>query len=175
MRHAQTRPTGATTPATSAGLAAFRRTERTRFASTPFGFGSVSKSSGGGGGAGGAQARRLSVRWTPAPGAPRSGHATRRGRAALAGLVAGGARPRAAQATKATATAAATTPSRRRRGGTNLYEKKIQWPTPSTRRLDFHTGTDVAAPGTVIGEVATLTVSTVAATWASQKKRALTA
>ena len=107
MRHAQTGPTGATTTATSAGLAAFRRTERTRFASTPFGFGSVSKSFGGGGGAGGAQARRLSVRCTHAPGATRSGHATRRGRAALAGLMAGGARPRAAQATKATATATA--------------------------------------------------------------------
>ena len=120
MRQAQTGPTGATTTATSAGLAAFRRTERTRFASTPFGFGSVSKSSGGGGGAGGAQATRLSVRWTHAPGATRSGHAMRRGRAALAGLMAGGARPRAAQATKATATAAATTPRRRRRGGTNL-------------------------------------------------------
>ena len=121
MRHAQTGPTGATTTATSAGLAAFRSTVRTRFASTPFGFGSVSKSSGGGGGAGGAQARRLNVRCTHAPGATRSGHATRRGRAALAGLMAGGARPRAAQATKATATAAATTtPSRRRRGGTNL-------------------------------------------------------
>ena len=120
MRHAQTGPTGATTTATSAGLAAFRRTERTRFASTPFGFGSVSKSFGGGGGAGGAQARRLSVRWTHAPGATRSGHAMRRGRAALAGLMAGGARPRAAQPTKAMVTAATTTPRRRRRGGTNL-------------------------------------------------------
>ena len=125
MRHAQTGPTGATTTATSAGLAAFRSTVRTRFASTPFGFGSVSKSSGGGGGAGGAQARRLNVRCTHAPGATRSGHATRRGRAALAGLMAGGARPRAAQATKATATAAATTPRRRRRGGTNLCGNQI--------------------------------------------------
>ena len=129
MRHAQTGPTGATTTATSAGLAAFRRTERTRFASTPFGFGSVSKSFGGGGGRagfGGAQATRLSVRWTHAPGATRSGHAMRRGRAALAGLMAGGARPRAAQATKATATAAATpTPRRRRRGGTNLCGNQI--------------------------------------------------
>ena len=74
MRHAQTGPTGATTTATSAGLAAFRSTVRTRFASTPFGFGSVSKSFGGGGGRagfGGAQATRLSVRCTHAPGATR--------------------------------------------------------------------------------------------------------
>ena len=122
MRQAQTGPTGATRRETSAGLAAFRRTERTRFASTPFGFGSVSKSFGGGGGAGGAQARRRSVRCTHAPGATRSGHAMRRGRLAGVAGLADGAGPRAAQATKATATAAATTPTlkRRRRGGTNL-------------------------------------------------------
>ena len=125
MRHAQTGPTGATRRETSAGFAAFRRTERTRFASTPFGAGSARSSGGGGAGFGGAQARRLSVRWTHAPGATRSGHAMRRGRVALAGLVAGGARPRAAQATKATATAAATTPSRRRRGRTNLCGNQI--------------------------------------------------
>ena len=112
MRHAQTGPTGATTTATSAGLAAFRRTERTRFASTPFGFGSVSKSF--------RRRRRRGRRAGDAPqrkmdtGARRDALRPRdAARPSRLGGLGGGRRPaQAAQATKATATAA-----RRRRGG----------------------------------------------------------